>query len=200
MIAISQPSPMTVETYLAWEPQQNTRYEYVNGEVYAMTGGTVPHNDIAINLLTLLLPSVRSQGCRINMADVKLQIPTANRYYYPDLMVSCDPQDTNARQYLQFPKLIVEILSPGTADKDRTNKFKDYQKIPTLQEYLLIHSEQITVEYYRRGEGKLWLYYPYDLDDEIFLETIGIRLPIAALYAGIHLDWSKRAWKSPGQF
>ncbi|MFM7579653.1 MAG: Uma2 family endonuclease, partial [Microcystaceae cyanobacterium] len=68
MIAISQPSPMTVETYLAWEPQQNTRYEYVNGEVYAMTGGTVPHNDIAINLLTLLLPSVRSQGCRINMA------------------------------------------------------------------------------------------------------------------------------------
>jgi Uma2 family endonuclease len=188
MIAVSQPSPMTVETYLVWEPQQEIRYEYVNGEVYAMTGGTVPHNDIAINLLTLVLPFVRSQGCRINMADVKLQISTANRYYYPDLMVSCHPQDIQARQYLQFPKLIVEVLSPKTADKDRTNKFKDYQKIPTLQEYLLIHSEQINVECYRRGEGKLWLYYPYDLDDEIFLETIGISLPIKTLYAGINLE------------
>jgi Uma2 family endonuclease len=188
MIATPQPAPMSVEAYLAWEPQQETRYEYVHGEVLAMTGGTVPHNDIAINLLTLLLPQTRAQGCRINMADVKLQIDTSGLYYYPDLIVSCDPRDRNARKFIQFPKLIVEVLSPGTADKDRGDKFRDYQTIPTLQEYLLINSEKISAECYRRGEGRMWLYYPYARGDAIALESLDISLQIEQLYTGINLD------------
>jgi Uma2 family endonuclease len=188
MIATPHPAPMSIAEYLAWEPQQETRYEYVHGEVFAMTGGTIPHNDIAINLLTILLPQVRTQGCRLNMADVKLQIDESGLYYYPDLIVSCDPRDRNARQFIQFPKLIVEVLSPGTADKDRGDKFRDYQSIPTLQEYLLINSEKISAECYRRGEGRMWLYYPYTVGDTIVLESIGISLAIEQLYAGINFE------------
>jgi Uma2 family endonuclease len=188
MISSAPLPPMTAEEYLDWEPQQELRYEYINGEIIAMTGGTVPHNDIAINLLTTLLPQVRAGGCRINMADVKLCVNQSGLYYYPDLMVSCHPQDINARKFIQFPKLIVEVLSPGTADKDRTDKFTDYQSISTLQEYLLISSEKISVECYRRGEGRMWLYYPYTHGDTIDLESLGMKVAIEQLYTGINFD------------
>lgn len=188
MIATPEPSQMSVEAYLDWEPQQEMRYEYVNGEIYAMTGGTIPHNDIAINLLSTLLPQVRAQGCRLNMADVKLQVDASGLYYYPDLIVSCDSRDLNARKFIQYPKLIVEVLSPGTADKDRGDKFRDYQRIPTLQEYLLISSDKISAECYRRGEGRMWLYYPYTVGDEIVLESLGYRIAIEQLYLGVNFE------------
>jgi Uma2 family endonuclease len=196
MISSAPSPPMTAAEYLDWEPQQEQRYEYINGEIIAMTGGTVPHNDIAINLLTSLLPQVRASGCRINMADVKLCVNETGLYYYPDLMVSCHPQDLNARKFIQFPKLIVEVLSPGTADKDRTDKFTDYQGIPTLQEYLLISSEKISAECYRRGEGRMWLYYPYTSGDSIALESLGTTVSIEQLYIGI--DFSQSPASPPG--
>jgi Uma2 family endonuclease len=185
MISSAPSPPMTAAEYLDWEPQQEQRYEYINGEIVAMTGGTVPYNDIAINLLTALLPQVRASGCRIDMADVKLCVNETGLYYYPDVMVSCHPQDLNARKFIQFPKLIAEVLSPGTADKDRTDKFTDYQGIPTLQEYLLISSEKISAECYRRDEGRMWLYYPYSSGDSIALESLGITIAIEQLYIGI---------------
>jgi Uma2 family endonuclease len=187
----SAPSPkMTAAEYLDWEPQQELRYEYIDGNIVAMTGGTIPHNDIAINLLTALLPHVRASGCRINMADAKLCLSESSDYYFPDLMVSCHPQDLNARKFIQFPKLIVEVLSPGIADKDRTDKFTDYQRISTLEEYLLISSEKISVECYRRGEGRMWLYYPYTTGDSIPIESIGISVEIEQLYVGVNFNFT----------
>jgi Uma2 family endonuclease len=188
MIATPQPCQMSVEAYLDWEPQQEIRYEYINGDVCAMTGGSIPHNDIAINLLSAVLPQIRAQGCRVNMADVKLQVDASGLYYYPDLIVSCDPQDLNAQKFIRFPKLIVEVLSPGTAEKDRGDKFRDYQRIPSLQEYLLISSDKISAECYRRGEGRRWLYSPYTVGDEIALESIGYRIRIEQLYVGVNFD------------
>jgi Uma2 family endonuclease len=188
MIATPQPCQMSVEAYLDWEPQQEIRYEYINGDVCAMTGGSIPHNDIAINLLSAVLPQIRAQGCRVNMADVKLQVDASGLYYYPDLIVSCDPQDLNAQKFIRFPKLIVEVLSPGTAEKDRGDKFRDYQRIPSLQEYLLISSDKISAECYRRGEGRMWLYSPYTVGDEIALESIGYRIRIEQLYVGVNFD------------
>lgn len=107
-----QPQKMSTEEYLEWEPYQDVRYEYINGEVLAMTGGTIPHNDIALNLYRNLYPHLRSRGCRINVSDVKVQVSSKSPYYYPDVVVSCDPQDLNARKFIQNPKLIVEVLSP----------------------------------------------------------------------------------------
>jgi len=186
MIAIPEPHSMTVEAYLAWEPHQELRYEFVNGTVYAMTGGTVPHNDIAINLLTALRPHVRAQGCRINIADVKVQV-TPSVYRYPDLVVSCDDRDQTAVKAIQFPKLIVEVLSASTEARDRGEKFKEYRTIPSLEEYVLISSTQVNVEIYRRGEGRLWLYTAYQIGDTVPLASLGLELPIAQLYEAVNL-------------
>ena len=188
MVTSPQPLPkMTIEDYLNWESQQETRHEYVNGEVFAMTGGTVPRNDIALNLYTALRPHLRSRGCRINVSDVKVQVSPASPYYYPDVLVSCDSRDLNARKLIQYPNLIVEVLSPGTEAKDRGEKFTYYQTMPTLQEYVLIDSEKVAVECYRRGEGR-WLYYPYKAGDVIALNSIGFECLIALLYEGVSFE------------
>ncbi|MEM9925156.1 MAG: Uma2 family endonuclease [Cyanobacteria bacterium P01_D01_bin.50] len=186
MVAIPEESQkMTIEEYLEWEPQQETRYEYVNGEIFAMTGGTIPHNDIALNLYTCLRPHLRPRGCRVNVSDVKLQVTNQSRYYYSDVIISCDLEDLNAHKFIQKPKLIAEILSPGTTAKDRGEKFTCYLSIPSLQEYLLIDSEKISVELYSRGEGRMWLYYPYVAGDIVTLSSIDFEFPIEILYEGI---------------
>lgn len=183
-----QPQKLTIEEYLEWESQQDIRYEYINSEVFAMTGGTIPHNDLALNLYRTLYPHLRSQGCRVNVSDVKVQVKATNSFYYPDVIVSCNPEDLNARKFIKYPKIIAEVLSPGTSAKDRGEKFTDYLTIPTLQEYLLIDSEKISVELYRRGEGRMWLYYPYIAEDKIALSSIEFELPIALLYEGVVLE------------
>ncbi|WP_239113062.1 Uma2 family endonuclease [Halomicronema sp. CCY15110] len=178
---------MAVEAYLGWEPRQELRYELVNGSVYAMTGGTVPHNDIAINLLTALRPHVRAQGCRVNIADVKVQV-TPSKYRYPDLVVSCDDRGQTAVKAIQFPKLVVEVLSAGTEARDRGEKFQEYRTMPSLEEYVLISSTQVNVEIYRRGEGRLWLYTAYQSSDMLPLESLSFELPIALVYEGVVFD------------
>jgi Uma2 family endonuclease len=189
MIAIpQQPQQMTIEEYLEWEPLQDLRYEYVNGEVFAMTGGTIPHNDIALNFYTALRPHLRSKGCRVNVSDVKVQVSPQSPYFYPDVIVSCDSQDLNARKFIQNPRLIAEVLYPGTSGKDRGEKFTYYLKMPTLQEYILIDSEKISVERYCRGEGKMWLYYPYTAGDIITLPSIEFEFPIELLYESVGLE------------
>ncbi|MGJ5672129.1 MAG: Uma2 family endonuclease [Nostochopsis sp.] len=186
MVGISQqPQKMTIEEYLAWEPLQELRYEYVNGKVFAMTGSTIPHNDIALNLYRTLYPHLRARGCRVNVSDVKVQLTPKSPYYYPDVIVSCDPQDLNARKFIQNPKIIAEVLSPSTASRDRDEKFTNYLKMPSLQEYLLIDSEKISVERYCRGEGRMWLYYPYIEGDIITLSSIEFEMAIALLYEGV---------------
>lgn len=94
---------MTLEAYLEWEPRQELRYEFVSGIVLAMTGVTLRHNDVAINLLTALRPHIRAQGCRINIADAKVHV-TPSIYRYPDLVVSCDDRDRTALNAIQYPK------------------------------------------------------------------------------------------------
>lgn len=182
-----QPLKMTIEEYLEWESQQEVRHEYVKGEVIAMTGGTIPHNDIALNVYRALYPHVRSRGCRINVSDVKVQVSPASPYYYPDIIVSCDSQDLNARKLIQSPKLMMEVLSPSTEARDRGEKFSYYQTMPSLQEYVLIDSEKIAVECYRRGQGRMWLYYPYMMGDMICFKSLEVECAIDLLYEGVSI-------------
>jgi Uma2 family endonuclease len=157
MIAQAQSSfpsqPMTVVEYLAWETEQPIKYEYVNyeyvyeyvnyeyvnGQVYAMAGGTLPHNDIAVNLTSALRAFLRGTGCKVRMADAKVRVSAAGPYFYPDLVVSCDDRDQRAIEAISYPKCIVEVLSPSTAAGfDRGDKFRYYRRISTLEEYLLL--------------------------------------------------------------
>ena len=193
MIAIpNQPQKMTIEEYLAWEPEEDIRYEYVYGELLAMTGVTIPHNVITLNFYSALRLHLRSRKCMAYVSDVKLQVSPQNIYYYPDIIVSCNPEDINARKFIQNPILIAEVLSPSTSSKDRGEKFLHYLKIPTLQEYILIDSEKIFVERYCRGEGRMWLYHPYTdgdayrkVGEAIALSSIDFELPVELLYQDV---------------
>ncbi|NET74166.1 MAG: Uma2 family endonuclease, partial [Sphaerospermopsis sp. SIO1G2] len=152
------------------------------------TGGTIPHNDIALNLYTALRPHLHPQGCRVNISDVKVQVNPNSVYFYPDLVVSCHSEDIKARKLIQHPKLIVEVLSPSTTSRDKGEKFRHYLKMPSLQEYILIDPDRMYVDRYCRGEGRMWLYYPYSTGDIITLSSIEFEIPIELLYEGIELE------------
>jgi Uma2 family endonuclease len=102
-------------------------------------------------------------------------------------VVTCHPDDLKSRNFIQHPKVIIEVLSPSTANYDRTKKLKYYRQIPSLQEYILVDSEDISVEVYHRGEGKIWLYYAYTNGEAIALESIEFECPIEILYEGVIL-------------
>ena len=189
MIAEPQYSQkMTAEEYLEWEAKQELRHEYIDGEILAMTGGSIPHNDIALNFYTALRSHLRQRGCRVNVSDVKVQASEKSRYFYPDLVVTCHPDDLKSRNFIQHPKVIIEVLSPSTANYDRTKKLKYYRQIPSLQEYVLVDSEEISVEVYRRGDGKMWFYYACYEGEAIALESIEFECPIEVLYEGVSFE------------
>ena len=191
MVANRQSQPMTSQEYLEWESTQQIRYEYINGEVFAMTAGTKPHNRIALNLATALDSHVAQRGCEIYIADVKVQVSPAQAYHYPDLVVTCDSRDSQSNQFVQYPCLIVEVLSPSTEAYDRGGKFAHYRRLETLQEYVLIQSEQVGVECFRRNEQGLWVLFPYEAGDTLILD-VGLSVPIAALYRQVRFDFQDR--------
>ncbi len=188
MVANPQLNHMTPQEYLEWELTQPIRYEYIEGEVFAMTGGTKPHNRIALNLATALDSHLMERGCEIYIADVKVQVSPAGPYHFPDLVVTCDPRDSESNQFVQYPCLIVEVLSPSTEAFDRGGKFTQYRKLKTLQEYVLIQSEQVGVECFRRNEQGLWVLYPYEEGETLTLESVGLSLAVAALYRQVRFE------------
>jgi Uma2 family endonuclease len=188
MIAQVQSQSMTVAEYLAWEAEQSLKHEYINGEVYAMTGDTLPHNDIAVNLTTILRNTLRGSGCKVRMSDAKVKISERGPYFYPDLVVSCDDRDRQATDVISYPKLIIEVLSPSTAGFDRGDKFKFYRRISTLQEYVLIDAEKVGVDCYRKTSAGKWelTAYPEDAADVenpiLELVSLDFQCPLALLY------------------
>lgn len=184
MIAELKFNPMTPQEYLDWEATQELKYDYVDGEVFAMTGGTIPHNLVALNLASALKTHLRGTGCLVFMSDVKVQVSENGPYYYPDVMVSCDPRDRNATALIQYPCLIVEVLSPST-DYDRKDKFARYRQIPTLQEYVLIDAEQIGVDRYRRLSSRRWDLQTYLAGETLDLTSVDWQDAIELLYEDV---------------
>ncbi|MGK7876412.1 MAG: Uma2 family endonuclease [Xenococcaceae cyanobacterium] len=191
MIANPKPQLMTPQEYLEWEEQQPLKYEYVNGEVFAMTGGTIPHNDIAVNLTTALKNHLRGTGCKVSMADAKLGISEKGPFHYPDIMVTCDERDRRAMEFIQYPCLVVEVLSAGTEAYNRGDKFKHYRRLKTLKEYVLISADKMNIECYRLNERGKWELTAYsveeteDIEPEIHLTSVDFRCPISLLYEDV---------------
>jgi Uma2 family endonuclease len=185
MVANPDYKYMSFQEYLEWEERQEFKYEYLNGKVYAMTGGTLTHNDIALNLASTLKTRLRERRCRVNMADAKVCVSDAGPCYYPDVVVSCDERDRQATRYLQYPSLIVEVLSPSTEAYDRGGKFTQYRRIQTLREYVLIDAEKVSVECFRLNDRGFWELHPYEIGDEVELTSIDLRFPIALVYEDV---------------
>lgn len=144
---------ISVEDYLADERDSELRHEYVAGQVYAMTGASRRHGLIVNALAFALTPSVRDRGCQLFTNDMKVYVHHAgdDAFYYPDLVVTCDPSDLED-YYLKHPCLIVEVLSEGTERIDRREKLLAYTALPSLLEYLLVAQDRRQVERYRRTE------------------------------------------------
>ncbi len=183
---------MSPEDYLAWEPTQELRYEYIDGEVFAMTGGSKPHNRISLNLATALDSYLQGKGCEVYIADVKVQVSANGPYHYPDVVVTCDPRDQDSAQVVHHPCLIIEVLSPSTESYDRGGKFARYRKLESLQEYVLVQSETIGVEVFRRNEAGLWVLYPSEAEEVVTLESIGgLSLTMDQIYRQVSFEQSE---------
>ncbi|MEX0269171.1 Uma2 family endonuclease [Leptolyngbyaceae cyanobacterium UHCC 1019] len=191
MIAVPQPHKMTADAYLTWEAQQETRHEYLDGEILAMTGGTLSHNQLALNLYSSLRPQLQPKGCRAFVADAKVNVTKINAYFYPDLVVSCHPEDLAAQDAITHPTLIVEVLSPSTRDYDRGDKFKSYHALSSLQEYVLIDTTQVAIEYFRWGEGRMWLHTFYEAGETIALHSLGIEVAVDVIYEEVRLNFDR---------
>jgi Uma2 family endonuclease len=189
MIASPQNSHLTPEEYLQLEETSSIKHEYIDGEVYAMAGATDAHVTIALNIAILLRNHLRGSGCRVYISDMKTSIESKNRFYYPDVMVTCDDRDQNNTTYKQFPKLIIEVLSDSTEAFDRGDKFADYQFLDSLEEYVLVNTKKARIECYRRTEDNLWLLQFYTLNDRNFkLTSIEFQGNIIDVYEQVELS------------
>lgn len=149
MALSTPPKLLSPQDYLAFEERASERHEYVDGLVYALPGETLAHNEVAGNLYTLLRSPARRERCRVAFEGVKLAIPALNRYYYPDIMVLCDPKDTGPLIF-QRPCFIAEILSPSTEATDRREKAQAYKSIETLHGYAMIDPQTRSLDYLER--------------------------------------------------
>lgn len=179
------PAFISVSNYLQGEEHSPIRHEYIGGQIFAMSGGSEEHNRIALNIASLLRQHLRGSGCKTFIADMKVKIEiahnTADLFYYPDVMVTCDPDDRE-KYYKTRPCLIIEVLSPSTENLDRREKRLNYQSLPSLQEYVLISQDEIEVEIYRPNEAGIWQRAVLTQEDAIALNSVNLTLPMTEIY------------------
>jgi Uma2 family endonuclease len=176
---------LTPEEYFAWEEKQEVKHEYFDGEVFAMSGGTPNHSQIAVKLTTLLDVHLEDGDCRVFNSDARIKIQASEKYVYPDTSVTCDERDRQNTQFIAYPSLIIEVLSPSTEAYDRGKKFKLYQRSTTLTEYVLVSSEEMEIEVFRKNDRSKWEVTNYIAGDAVELESIKLTFPIERVYRGI---------------
>jgi Uma2 family endonuclease len=187
MLAMSAaPKPLlTPQQYLARERQAETKSEYLRGEVFAMSGASREHNLIAGNAASELRQQLRERECEVYPADMRVKVSSNGLYTYPDVTVVCsEPEFEDAQvDTLLNPRVIVEVLSPSTADYDRGGNFAHYRRLPSLQEYLLISQDAPLVEHYVRQGPDTWqLTEQRSLEAVIDLPSIQCQLPLVEIY------------------
>ena len=188
MIAVKDNSPqLTPEEYFIWEEKQLEKHEYINGQVYAMSGGSKNHSLISVRFITLLSNHLEGSSCETGNSDLRVNIVETNDYTYPDASVTCDDRDRTTTQYITYPCLIVEVLSPSTEAYDRGGKFRMYRRNPILQDYLLVSSTSIEMDLYHQKETGEWVIINYKAGDTVELKSINLSFAIEQVYRGLIL-------------
>lgn len=174
---------MTVEEYLETEPRSPVKREYVQGRVYALAGASERHARLVTNLVGLLWLAARRTGCRVYAADMKLRVGP-DRFYYPDVMVVCDPEDRED-YYKTRPCFVAEVLSPTTEGVDRREKLLAYLEIPDLRGYLLLDSDRPQADYYRRDADGVWWREELRGAGVVKVDRLGADLSLDEVYEGL---------------
>jgi Uma2 family endonuclease len=167
--------------------KSSVKHEYVDGEVYAMSGASRRHNLLATNLLRRAANAAAEQKhCQVFGSDMRVQVDARNSYYYPDMSACCDPNDRD-ELYVTSPCLIIEVLSPSTASIDRREKRASYATLTSLREYIIVDQDRMRVELYRR-ETRGWEGYILNQpDDLVELSCLSLRSTLGEIYEGIEL-------------
>ncbi len=176
---------MASAEYLAWEATQFERHEFVNGEVFAMAGAEDRHVTVVLNVAMALRQHLGGTPCRTLIVDMKLHVAATNSYFYPDVMVTCSAADLASPLTKSEPTLLVEVLSPSTAAYDRGDKFAQYRRIPTLQEYLLIDVDTRCADLYRKGADGMWVLHPFEAGQTVQLASVKLDITADVLFAEV---------------
>lgn len=182
---------VTPEEYLAYERRAEYKNEYFDGEVCAMTGASRRHNLIAGNVFSELKQRLRGRPCETYMSDMRVRIPSANLYTYPDVVVACgEPLFEDAEvDTLLNPLLLVEVLSRSTARYDRTGKFSDYRSIPSFAEYLLVSQDQYHVtQHVKQPDGRWLLADIRGRESRVELASVECTLALSEVYERVSFD------------
>lgn len=200
---MSLPAPQPffdAQAYLAWEAEQNTKHEYHDGEVFAMAGASDAHVTVAGNVYMALRNHLRGSPCSVFISDMKLRVEEDNAFFYPDIFVTCAESDRGHSHSKSAPVLVVEVLSPATSAYDRGAKFAAYRKLPTLREYALIDPERLSLDLFRReGDSKRWVLHPIEAGGQVEWASVGLQVPLEALYEDVPMTTGPQPHPAPDQ-
>ena len=190
-MALERTTTMSVEEYFELEESNpDTRYEYLDGYVYMMLGGSANHATINGNIHALLKSLLRGGSCRVYNSDMKVRV-SEKRYFHPDVVVSCDASDRGNTDFIRSPRVVVEVLSPSTEARDRGRKLQCYLATPTIEEYLLVDFRSMRIEIYRK-EQKKWVYDAFGADDEVEFASLGVSFPVTDAYEDVIFEKNSR--------
>ena len=182
---------MTVEEYLAFENESSEKHEYYQGDVFAMSGAKVTHNEIVLNTISVINQFLKGKPCKPYNSDQRVYVEKNALFTYPDISIFCNGIETlnNDEMNAVNPSVIIEVLSPGTRDYNRGLKFKLFRDIPSLKEYILIESESVNVEVFSINQKGLWELREYkSIDETLLIQTIQMELPVHVFYEGTKLQ------------
>lgn len=177
---------MTAAEYLIWERQQTERHEFLDGEVFLQAGGTRRHSLIGANCIRAIGNGLSDGGCEVHGSDMRVYIEATGLYAYPDVSVVCPPVQGDSEDVISNPRVIVEVLSPSTADYDRGGKFGHYRQLPSLQEYIVLSQDEARAEHHQRTPEGHWLLKEIvGLDAQLDLTSLNIVVTLADVYAKV---------------
>lgn len=188
----------TPEEYLTLERAAVEKHEYYKGEIFAMSGNTMPHNRIQVNFLIAAGNFLKGKSCEVFGGELRVHVPLNEWYTYPDAIIVCEEPQLLDEEFdtLLNPTVIVEILSKSTQSYDRGDKFSLYRSIASLQQYILISSLKVAVEHYQRQPDNSWLLKETSNEqDSLYISPIQLYLPLSQIYAGVTFKDDPRRFK-----
>ena len=181
---------LTVEEYLKLERDSETKSEYFNGEVFAMSGASLAHNQTVVNLVLALGGRLNRGPCRVLSSDMRVKVSPTGLYTYPDVVVICGRPQLEDKQQdtLLNPALIIEVLSPSTEGYDRGAKFAHYRTLESLTDYVLVWQTEMRIEHFARQTVDKWLLTEYKGSEAVaVLSSLGCELPLTEVYDKVEL-------------
>lgn len=177
----------TVSEFLEMEEKSEIRHEFYDGEIFAMAGTTMNHNDIVDNVRAFLKGIFRPKGCRVFAENIKVEAIENFYYPYPDVIVTCAPEDVNGTYIVRNPSILVEVLSKSSANYDRGFKLRSYREIASLQYYVLVAQYECYIELYSRTDQEgVWTYQSFDKPETVIsFDKLDFTMPVSAVYEGI---------------